>query len=65
MLNRVWSLRELISSVFECEVFDYYGCIEFSLLAWECSAHMGYHINVENIVMEFIKNGEPVAPGEQ
>jgi len=57
--------RELISSAFECEVFDYYGCIEFNQLAWECNEHMGYHINIENVVLEFIKDGEAVAPLEQ
>jgi phenylacetate-CoA ligase len=57
--------RELVSSAFGCEVFDYYGCIEFSLLAWECSEHVGYHINVENVAVEFIKDGEAVAPLER
>lgn len=57
--------RALIKSAFGCELFDYYGCIEFSLLAWECGEHVGYHINVENVLVEFIKEGEAVAPLER
>lgn len=58
-------LRKLISSVFECEVFDHYGCVEFSLLMWECREHTGYHMNIDSAVIEFVKNGEAVAPGER
>ena len=57
--------RKLISSVFEAEVFDNYASNEFTLMAWECREHEGYHINVENVIMEFIADGETVAPGER
>lgn len=57
--------RKLISSVFECELLDYYACIEFSLLMWECREHVGYHMNIDSAVIEFAKNGETVAPGER
>jgi phenylacetate-CoA ligase len=57
--------RKLIGSVFNSEVFDNYGCMEFSLLAWECREHKGYHVNVDNIVMELIQNNEVVSPGER
>jgi phenylacetate-CoA ligase len=55
--------RKLMSSVFGCDVLDYYGSIEFSLLAWECQNHLGYHMNMDGTVMEFVNNGEVVAPG--
>ena len=58
-----WS-RKLISSAFEAELLDNYASGEFSLLAWECREHSGYHINVDSVVMEFVDNGEAVAPGE-
>lgn len=58
------STRKLISRVFEAEVFDNYGCNEFALLAWECREHSGYHMNVDSVIMEFLDDGEPVAPGE-
>lgn len=57
--------RSLISSVFEGEVFDYYGCVEFGLLMWECSEHMGYHRNIDSVVTEFLNHGEVVGPGER
>jgi len=57
--------RKQISSIFEAEVFDNYACNEFTLMAWECHEHEGYHMNVENVVMEFIDDGETVTPGER
>jgi phenylacetate-CoA ligase len=57
--------RKFISSFFEAEVFDNYACNEFSLLAWECREHMGYHMNVDSVIMEFVDDGQPVSPGER
>jgi len=56
--------RSLISSTFEAELLDNYASYEFSLMAWECSQHMGYHLNVDSVLMEFLSNGEAVASGE-
>lgn len=57
--------RALINSAFGADVLDNYGCREFGLLAWECSEHSGYHINLENVFMELVKNGESVGTGER
>jgi phenylacetate-CoA ligase len=57
--------RQLLSSVFDCDVFDYYGCTEFSLLAWECADHMGYHMNTDGTVIEFVNDYGPVASGQR
>lgn len=57
--------REMMASVFDCDVLDYYGSTEFSLLGWECSHHAGYHINSEGTLIEFIKDGEAVSAGER
>lgn len=59
------STRKLISKAFDAEVFDNYGCNEFTLLAWECREHVGYHMNVDSVIMEFLDDGEPVSPGER
>jgi len=56
--------RRLISSSFEAELFDTYGCTEAGFVAWECSEHVGYHTNVDLVVAEFVKDGEHVAAGE-
>lgn len=57
--------REIINSVFGTELFDLYVSMEFGLISWECEAHAGYHINADSLVVEFIKNGESVRPGEK
>lgn len=57
--------RELISSIFQAEVIDYYCCNEFGIIAWECNKHSGYHINSDNAIIDFIKEGKPCRPGEE
>ena len=57
--------KELIESVFQCRVFNRYGCREFGAIAQECSQHSGIHINAEHVYVECLKgDGEPTAPGE-
>lgn len=58
--------RELIESVFQCRVFNNYGCREFDAIAQECSQHLGMHISAEHVYVECLKgDGEPAAPGER
>jgi phenylacetate-CoA ligase len=58
--------KELIESVFQCKVFNRYGCREFSTIAQECSEHSGMHINSEHVYLECLKgDGEPVSPEER
>jgi phenylacetate-CoA ligase len=52
--------RSVIEEVFGCRVFDHYGSREIGALAIECEEHHGFHINSENVVMEFIRDNEPV-----
>ena len=56
--------RRMIGSAFESDVLDNYACAESGLLAWECRKHMGYHVNVDSIGIEYINDGEPVSSGE-
>ncbi len=56
---------KFIRSTFECDSIDDYGCQEIGPLAWECRQHMGYHLNIDGVVVEFLDQGEPVTPGEQ
>jgi len=58
------SKRKRIEEAFGCPVFDYYGSREVGGLAAECKEHKGYHISAENVVLEFIREGERVAAGE-
>jgi len=56
-------MRKEIEKKFQCEVFDGYGG-EGGANANECPTHEGYHISMEGVVMEFLRNGESVSSGE-
>ncbi len=55
--------RELIEEVFQCRVFNLYGCGELNSIAFECSAHCGLHITDENVYLEVLHQDEPVPEG--
>ena len=62
------STRAYLSSAFGSEVYDGYGSVEIAPiggLAWECRERSGLHVNSDTVVLEFLKDGEPVAPGER
>jgi phenylacetate-CoA ligase len=44
--------RRLLEEVFGCPVFDRYGCREVSVIASECPAHSGLHVNAECLYLE-------------
>jgi phenylacetate-CoA ligase len=56
--------RKLISDFLHADVFDSYGAVEAGNIAWECPTHSGYHINVESVVLEILRDGEPVSSNE-
>ncbi|MCI5120564.1 MAG: phenylacetate--CoA ligase family protein [Candidatus Electrothrix sp. AUS4] len=57
--------RSVIEEVFKCKVIDRYGCEEVSLIGCECEEHDGMHMNIEHLVIEFIKDdGTAAQPGE-
>ena len=57
--------RKYINSVFDVEMVDHFGCVELNRTAWECSEHIGYHIDIDAVVMEFVRDGECVSAGER
>lgn len=57
-------VRELIESVFGGEVFNLYCTREHGCIGFECNRHDGFHIDVGSLLLEIIKNGEPVKHGE-
>ena len=57
--------RRYINSVFDVEMVDLFGCVELNRTAWECREHEGYHMDIDAVVMEFIKDGESVSAGER
>lgn len=57
--------RRKIEDVFNCRVFDEYGCGEIGTIAHECEFGV-LHLSVENMVVEILKeDGRPVGPGEE
>ena len=50
--------RRQIEQVFGCKVTNRYGCEEVSLIACECEAHAGMHINAESLYVEFVAPAE-------
>jgi len=57
--------RDFIEKIFHTKVFDRYGCEEVSLIASECECHEGYHLNIEHLIVEFLKkDGTEAKPGE-
>jgi len=53
-------MRKGIEEAFQCPVFDHYGCKETTIKACECSRHEGYHVSVENGILETVRNGDQV-----
>ena len=56
--------REKINSAFGVEMADSYATIESGMIAWQCRALKGYHINIDNVVLEFLRDGRPARPDE-
>jgi len=57
-------MREVIHSAFDFNPLDQFGCVELGRTAWECTEHVGYHIDMDAVVMEFIHDGEIVNSNE-
>ncbi|UCE29824.1 MAG: phenylacetate--CoA ligase family protein [Candidatus Bathyarchaeota archaeon] len=57
--------RRLIESVFDCNLFNFYGSSEIESIAQECEEHCGLHLNAEERIVEFVRNGENVSSGEE
>lgn len=56
--------RQKIEEFFDTRIFDRYGSREVSIIASECDAHDGLHINAENLYLEFLDGDRDVVTGE-
>ncbi len=56
--------RSLVEEVFNCRVTNRYGCEEVSLIACECDAHQGLHVNMDTLYFECLRDGRPAGAGE-
>ncbi len=57
------SVRTSIEEALGCPVFDHYGAAEMAALVTQCEAG-SYHVNPEFGIVEVLRNGAPVGPGE-
>jgi len=57
--------RKEIADAFQCPVHDLYASWEGGILAWECDACGGYHVNSDWAVLEVLNDGRPAKPGEE
>lgn len=58
--------RRLIEEVFCCKVTNRYGCEEVGLIACECERHEGLHLNMDHLIVEFLRDdGTAANPGEE
>ncbi|MBN1367623.1 MAG: phenylacetate--CoA ligase family protein [Dehalococcoidales bacterium] len=56
--------RELFRKVFNCETYSRYGSWEVHVVAAECAERNGYHIAVEDVIVEIVDDaGNPLPPG--
>lgn len=55
--------RKIIETAFKCKVLNRYGSREVGLIASECKAQDGLHINSDSIFLEVVNDGISVADG--
>ncbi|WP_454061598.1 phenylacetate--CoA ligase family protein [Candidatus Nitrospira salsa] len=57
-------VKSLLEENFGSRVVDCYGATEGGCIAWQCPNCGSYHVNEDLLVVEVIKNGQLVTPGE-
>ncbi len=56
--------RERLGMIFGCPVFDAYGMTEVGMIACECSVRQGLHVEDDHVIVEIVRDGQPVPPGQ-
>ena len=58
--------RDIVRKMFNLELLETYGSVEFDNLAFECNEHCGLHMITNDAYIEFVdEDGEYVSPGER
>ncbi|MCX8036138.1 MAG: AMP-binding protein, partial [Candidatus Sumerlaeia bacterium] len=57
--------RRLLEESFQIPLINHYGAMEFGYLAWQCPEFDALHLNEDMFVFEILRNGQPVADGEE
>jgi phenylacetate-CoA ligase len=56
--------RKSIGDSFSCGVFNHYGAVEFSTIAWECPEEHSLHVNSNSCLVEILdERGNPKRSG--
>jgi phenylacetate-CoA ligase len=56
--------RAVLAKAFGPAIFETYGSRETMLIAAECPAHDGMHVQEENLLVELVRDGRPAPIGE-
>jgi phenylacetate-CoA ligase len=55
-----------MEDVFGAPYYDQFGCAEIDRSAWQCPEKVGYHMDVDSVITEFVDDGgDAVSAGEQ
>lgn len=58
--------RRFLEKVFSAPYYDQFGCSEVDRSDWECPERIGYHMDVDSVVTQFVDaDGEEVSAGEK
>jgi phenylacetate-CoA ligase len=59
------SSRKYVEKVFDAPFYDQFGCTEIDRSAWQCPEMLGYHMDTDSVIMQFVdEEGQEVGPGE-
>jgi len=57
---------QFLERVFKAPYYDQFGCAEVDRTAWQCPEKVGYHMDVDSVLMQFVDDeGNEVSTGEK
>jgi phenylacetate-CoA ligase len=58
--------QKYIEEVFQAPYYDQYGCAEFNRTAWQCPEKIGYHMDEDSVIAQFVdEDGHEVSSGKR
>jgi len=61
-----FSARRYIENTFHAPFYDQFGCAEVDRTAWQCPEKVGYHMDVDSVITQFVdERSEEVSDGER
>lgn len=56
--------RSLLERAFGSSPIDIFGTFESDNIAYQCALRNGYHVAIDSVILEIVRNGKPVALDE-